>query len=212
MHDEGVIHGRFQVLHKDHLAYLLDGKSRCRRLIVGITNPDPRLTADDAADPHRSRPDANPLTYYERHTLVHAVLDEAGLAPADFTVVPFPINFPGLYHCYVPLAAMFFVSVYDAWGRKKLERFRELGLRTEVLSERPIDRKGISATDVRARMAGGEPWEDLVPPAARRLLLAWDIPERLRRLREAQGHHGQDDHPDYRDQRDHHDQHAGDQP
>jgi len=182
VHDEGVIHGRFQVLHNDHLAYLLDGKSRCRHLIVGITNPDPRLTADDPADPHRSRPEANPLSYYERHLLTRAVLEEAGVAPGAFTIVPFPINFPELYPCYLPLTAVFFVSVYDDWGRRKLERFRDLGLRIEVLSERPIERKGISATEVRARMAAGTPWDQLVPPAAAKLLVAWNIPGRLRRL------------------------------
>lgn len=182
MHDEGVIHGRFQVLHNDHLAYLLDGKSRCRHLIVGITNPDPRLTADDPADLHRSRPDANPLTYYERQELVRAVLGEAGLAAGEFTVVPFPINFPELFRHYVPLTAVFFVSIYDAWGRRKLERFRDLGLRTEVLSERPREKKGISATDIRACMAAGEPWEAWVPPAVARLMRAWDIPGRLRGL------------------------------
>jgi len=177
-----VIHGRFQVLHNDHLAYLLAGKARCRRLIVGITNPDPRLTAEDPADPHRSRPAANPLTYYERQEMVRAVLGEAGLAGDAFTVVPFPINFPELLHWYVPLAAIFFVSVYDDWGRRKLARLRDLGLRTEVLSERSPEDKGISATDVRARMAGAEPWEHLVPPATARLMRAWDIPRRLRDL------------------------------
>jgi nicotinamide-nucleotide adenylyltransferase len=182
VHDEGVIHGRFQVLHNDHLVYLLDGKSRCRHLIVGITNPDPRLTADDPADPHRSRPDANPLTYYERQELVQAVLVEAGVGRDKFTVVPFPINFPELFHWYVPRTAVYFVSIYDDWGRRKLERFRELGLHTEVLSERPREPKGISATDVRARMAAGEPWEQWVPPAAQRLLRGWDIPGRLRNL------------------------------
>jgi nicotinamide-nucleotide adenylyltransferase len=30
----GVIHGRFQVLHKDHLKYLLAGKSLCEHLVL----------------------------------------------------------------------------------------------------------------------------------------------------------------------------------
>ncbi len=188
MHDEGVIHGRFQVLHNDHLAYLLEGKSRCRRLIVGISNPDPRLTADDPADPHRSRPAANPLTYFERQELVQAVLIEAGLAQGEFTVVPFPINFPELLHWYVPRTAVYFLSVYDDWGRRKLKYFHDLGLHTEVLSERPREKKGLSATDVRASMVAGDAWEPWVPPAARRLLRAWDIPGRLRgqRAKEAE--------------------------
>ena len=43
MHKIGVIHGRFQLLHNDHLKYLLAGKKRCEHLVVGITNPDPAL-------------------------------------------------------------------------------------------------------------------------------------------------------------------------
>ncbi|MFC1888297.1 hypothetical protein ACFL4G_00935, partial [Thermodesulfobacteriota bacterium] len=54
MEETGVIHGRFQVFHNDHLAYVLAGKARCRHLVVAITNPDPTLTRDDPADPDRS--------------------------------------------------------------------------------------------------------------------------------------------------------------
>jgi len=31
--DVGVIHGRFQVLHNDHLKYLLAGKEKCVQFI-----------------------------------------------------------------------------------------------------------------------------------------------------------------------------------
>jgi len=50
----GVIHGRFQVLHHDHLNYIMTGKTRCNHLVVGITNPDPILSKEDSADPQRS--------------------------------------------------------------------------------------------------------------------------------------------------------------
>ncbi len=46
----GVIHGRFQILHNDHMRYLLAGKERCEHLVVGITNPDPTLVREDAAE------------------------------------------------------------------------------------------------------------------------------------------------------------------
>ena len=188
----GVIHGRFQVLHNDHLKYLMAGKSRCHHLVVGITNPDPRLTKEEDCDPHRSIPFANPLTYFERHTLVRAVLEEAGLSHNDFSVVPFPINFPELYAYYVPLQATFFVTVYDDWGRKKLERFRSLGLKTEILWERPLTQKGLSASDIRLRMARGEDWKHLVPPSTQRLMTLGDIPNRLRRWYEIE--HGKPAH------------------
>jgi nicotinamide-nucleotide adenylyltransferase len=180
MVETGVIHGRFQVLHNDHLKYLLAGKARCRHLVVGITNPDPTLTRAEAADPGRDRPGANPLSYFERYMLVRRSVVEAGLAYEDFSIVPFPVNCPELYRYYVPSDATFFLTIYDEWGRAKLERFRAQGLRVEVLWERPLEEKGLISAEIRRRMAAGEPWELLVPPDTVGLLKAWGIPARLR--------------------------------
>jgi nicotinamide mononucleotide adenylyltransferase len=182
MHDVGVIHGRFQVFHHDHLRYLMAGKDRCRHLVVGITNPDPMLTREDPADPLRGSPLANPLTYFERYTMIRAVLDDAGLTAPTFSIVPFPINLPELYQHYLPLDATFFLTIYDPWGRRKLEMFQARGLKTEVLWERSLAEKGLSATAIRLRMARGEPWQHLVPAGTARLMQEWHIPARLRRL------------------------------
>ncbi|VBB42561.1 conserved hypothetical protein [uncultured Desulfatiglans sp.] len=180
MIETGVIHGRFQVLHRDHMRYLMAGKALTRHLVVGITNPDPQQTGFDAADPERSVPSANPLTYFERYILLkHALLAE-GLGPKEFSIVPFPINLPELYRYYVPLSATFFLTIYDAWGRRKKERFETLGLKIHVLWEKPPAEKGLSGKAVRARMATGEAWESLVPPATIPLLNDWAVPERLR--------------------------------
>lgn len=181
--ETGVIHGRFQVLHNDHLKYLMAGKAECRHLVVGITNPDPTLTRNDPSDPERSRPASNPLTYFERYVLIRSVLKDEGLTYDQFSIVPFPINFPDLYRHYLPLNATFFLTIYDQWGERKLERFQSLGLQTEILWRKPAEEKGLRATEIRNRMIRGEPWEDLVPPGAARLMIAWDIPGRLRRMR-----------------------------
>ncbi|MBU2550669.1 MAG: nicotinate-nucleotide adenylyltransferase [Proteobacteria bacterium] len=175
----GVVHGRFQVLHYDHLKYILAAKANCRHLVVGITNPDPSLTRPEDADPSRNAPRSNPLTYFERYTLVRHVLAEKGLSWRDFSVTPLPISHPDLYRHYVPLDAVFFLTIYDDWGRRKLERFQALGLKTRILWDKPISEKGITGTRVRTLMAGDGNWEDLVPPAAARLMKKWDIPGRL---------------------------------
>jgi nicotinamide-nucleotide adenylyltransferase len=78
--------------------------------------------------------------------------------------------------------ALFFLTIYDEWGRRKLDRFRSMGLRTEVLWEKKREDKGLSASDIRRSMALGEPWEHLVPPATAALMHLWNIPERLRTL------------------------------
>ena len=184
MIETGVVHGRFQVFHLDHLKYILAGKSRCRHLAVGITNPDPSLTGEDPADSARSSPGSNPLTYFERYSLVRAALLGAGIGEADISVVPFPINFPDLYRYYVPMEATFFLTIYDGWGKRKLSLFRSAHLKTEVLWTRPREQKGITGHEVRRRMAEDEPWEDLVPSEAAELMKKWDVPGRLKKMRE----------------------------
>ena len=182
-YETGVIHGRFQVLHNDHMTYLLAGKSQCRHLVVGITNPDPKLTRDDDADPDRSAPLANPLTYYERYRLIREALVENRVAESQFSIVPFPINFPDLYRHYVPMDAVFFLTIYDDWGRQKRNCFKSLDLETHVLREVPPEQKGISATKIRQSMINGDPgWMENVPESAAALMSGWDIPRRLRTL------------------------------
>lgn len=180
--ETGVIHGRFQVFHNDHLRYLLAGLRLCRHLVVGITNPDPSLTAEEKADRERSTAFANPLTYYERYVVIRTVLEEAGVESRRFSVVPLPINLPHLYQYYVPMDAVFFLSIYDEWGRRKLQYFNSLGLKTHVLREVTLEEKGISAEDVRTRMLRGEAWEHLVPPCVALLMRKWDLPSRLRKI------------------------------
>ena len=181
MTETGVVHGRFQIFHLDHLKYVLAAKERCRRLVVGITNPDPTLTRLDAADQYRSSSEANPLTYFERQRIIRAVLSGTGIDHEDFCTVPFPINFPELYGFYVPLDALFYLTIYDDWGRRKLSMFQALGLRVEVLWTKPASQKGIRATEVRRLIAGGEAWEHLVPPAAASLIKGMGIAARLSR-------------------------------
>lgn len=180
MTDTGVVHGRFQLFHLDHLKYVLAARERCRHLVVGITNPDPTLTKFDAADPHRSSEVDNPLTFYERYLMLREVLVEQGLDYRDFSLVPLPINFPELYRYYVPLDATFFLTIYDEWGERKFAMFTQLGLKVDVMWRKPASEKGLTATAVRRLMGLGQPWEHLVPPAVARLVRDLGLVERLR--------------------------------
>ncbi len=78
--------------------------------------------------------------------------------------------------------AVFFLTIYDDWGRKKLPRFQSLGLKTEVLREVSPQEKGIGGSKVRERIAKDEKWDHMVPPAAAELIRRWEIADRLRRL------------------------------
>lgn len=182
--ETGVIHGRFQILHNDHLNYLLAGKALCRHLVVGITNPDPGLTKKESTDLKRDDPFANPLTYYERYIMVNAVLKGVGITPEKFSVVPFPISMPELYHYYVPMDAVYFLVIYDNWGKRKFEYFKNLGLKTHILREVPSEQKGISSSDVRDLLLQNKPWEHLVPPVIASYIHKWGIKDRLIKLGE----------------------------
>jgi len=140
------------------------------------------LTRQVAADPRRGTALANPLTYFERQVMVGAALTAAGVPAGSFSVVPLPITNPELYRYYVPLEAVFFLTICDDWGRQKKAWFEELGLAVHVLWDVPPEHKGQQASDIRERMARNEPWQNLVPPAVAALLAAWGIPSRLARL------------------------------
>jgi nicotinamide mononucleotide adenylyltransferase len=182
MIDTGVAHGRFQIFHNDHLKYLQAAKARCRYLVVAITNPDPTLTKFDPADPGRSSPERNPLSYYERYSIIKAALQVQGWGLNDFAIVPLPINLPDLYQYYVPLTATFFLTIYDDWGERKLQLFQSLGLTTEVLWRRPLAEKGLTGTEIRLLMVSQEDWDHLVPPGAAEMLMLFNIPQRLKKL------------------------------
>ena len=178
----GVVHGRFQMPHHDHMKYILAAKARCRHLIVAITNPDPSLTRYDPADPARSSPAHNPLTYYERYVILKEALLAQGLHHRTFSLVPLPINFPELYQYYVPRQAVFYLTIYDAWGERKLQMFESLGLPVEVLWRQPKAEKGLTSTLVRQKIAQGQAWEHLVPAGVSPLLVRMGLVERIRRL------------------------------
>jgi nicotinamide-nucleotide adenylyltransferase len=94
-----------------------------------------------------------------------------------------PISMHELYRHYVPLDAVFFLSIHDEWGRRKKSYFEALGLKVHVLWEVSPNRKGISGSEVRLRMMRGQSWEDAVPNSVAALLREWDIPERLKKIK-----------------------------
>jgi len=178
----GVIHGRFQPLHLGHMEYLLAGKSRCEHLVVGISNPDPELTAENPNNPTRSLPFSNPFTYYERLLMIRDALLDAGVERHEFEIVPFPINYPHLLYYYVPMDALFFVTIYDEWGRDKLRVLQSLNLKVDVMWERKMSERITSGTEIRKLIANGDDrWQRLVPSAVAKIIKERSLDERIRR-------------------------------
>ena len=159
----GVVHGRFQLLHNDHVRYILDGREHCDHLIIGICNPDERLTKYTKSNPHRSLKENNPFTYYERYQMIKGTLVSIGISTKEFDIVPFPINYPKRIFNYVPRDAKFYMTIYDAWGYEKKEALDSIGCKTEVLREVSLNEKGISGSDVRKLIKEKRDWNAYVP-------------------------------------------------
>jgi nicotinamide-nucleotide adenylyltransferase len=182
MVEYGVVHGRFQILHNDHLKYLMAAKERCDNLIVGLTNPDQLHTKSEVADPNRSNYHSNPLTYFERNYMIRAVLLEKGLSATEFIIVPFPISTPE--HCknYVPSNATFYLTIYDRWGEEKYDRLKSLGFNVEVLWRKPAAEKGITSTNVRSLIYSRKEYRHLIPDSVYELVKEWKIDLRIQLL------------------------------
>lgn len=162
----GVIHGRFQGLHNGHMEYLLEAKKRCDFLVIGITNFLGNAVDSEISriDDHRLSEEGNPFSFYERMEMISGAMLEAGVPKEKFTIVPFPIENPEQIKNFVPRDAVFFMTIYDEWGKEKKKRLQELGFDVEVMWERTENQKPISGSLVRERIKNGSEWKSLVPP------------------------------------------------
>jgi nicotinamide-nucleotide adenylyltransferase len=164
----GMVHGRFQPFHNGHLQYALEALTRCSHLIIGITNSDPSLIVEEAADSARHCPEANVFTFFERMQMIRAALTEVNVSPDRFSIVPLPIHHPDLWRFYCPDETVQFVRVLSPWGQEKARRFREHGWHvTELVAG---EGKQVSGTEVRRRLQLGKDWEPLVPAGVVALL------------------------------------------
>lgn len=179
----GVIHGRFQLLHNDHMKFLLAGKERCKHLVIGICNPEIDLTKYTQANPHRSKQSSNPLTYFERMECIQYSLLEAGVKQEEFDIVPFPINFPEKIFNYAPQNAKYYMTIYDEWGEEKLKCLKEnLKLDVEILWRVTLNEKGISASDVRKCIQEGKEWKQYVPHFVYQYITENNLDTRIKNL------------------------------
>ena len=174
MEKTGVVNGRFQVLHLKHMEYILAAKMRCRKLYIGLTNPDSLHTRESVNDENRSARSANPLTYFERYQMIRGAMKEFHVPESEYDILPFPINCPEYLLQYVPKDAVYYMGLCDEWDEEKYKILRSLGLKVEILWRKTLEEKGRygllgaglhrggsgvgpSGTQKRVRVSDGEP-------------------------------------------------------
>ncbi len=166
-HVHGMIHGRFQPFHLEHLRYFRMAWELSENVLIGITNPDPSTILADHLSDHRHLPEENPFTFTERLMMIQATLREEGYPMERIFIVPFPIHHPDRWPYYVPHGTVMLVIIYSPWERQKAERFHQAGLK--VVVEDALT-KTISGRQIRKLLTAGGDWEHLVPPAVARHL------------------------------------------
>jgi len=115
----GMIHGRFQPFHLEHLRYFRIAWEQSENLLVGITNPDPSTIVADHLSEHRHQPDDNPFTFTERLMMIQECLREEGFPMDRIFIVPLPIHHPERWFSYIPPGTAMFVVAYSSWEHKK---------------------------------------------------------------------------------------------
>lgn len=173
----GLVLGRFQPFHLGHLEYVEAARSRCRRLFLGVTNPDPESRAATDSDPARSLPTNNPFTFAERRTMIEDSLWDLGWTDRDFAIVPAPIMHPDRLLHYLPAASdtTAFLTIYDEWGEQKVRLMSELGYEVDVMWRRDYASRITSGTEIRRMITEGGEWPTLVPCAVARHIRRRDL-------------------------------------
>ena len=176
------VHGRFQPFHNEHLEYVLAAKAKCDFLWIGITKYDTTPSEFTPLGRPRERPENNPLTYFERISIISESLIEAGLHAGSFGFVPFPIETPHRLAEFMPTSVPCLTTVCEDWNKEKIRILRGYGYAVTVLWERT--EKLVTGGAIREQIVGGDSsWHALVPPATVRAVEELKLRDRLLKLR-----------------------------
>lgn len=162
---QGSVHGRFQGVHLDHEKYILEAKSRCTHLFVGLVSPLADSAQNQASPARRYDPDNNPFSYLERCMMIRACLLGAGWRDADYTIHPFPIDQPRLIPGYLPPPAeiKLYLNVYSDWSHHKAQVLEQLGYQVELLNQ-DLKNRQATGSELRRRLRNGDDFGELVSP------------------------------------------------
>lgn len=165
----GLFVGRFQPFHKGHLK---DVETILRKvdelvIVVGSSQHSHRLS--------------DPFTSGERITMIRRALDEEGVPPRRYWIVPVPDTHVHMVWVsqVVGYAPRFEVVYTNEPLTSRL--FIEKGFKVEPM---PFHhREKYSATEIRKRILDGENWEELVPKGVAHVIKEIGGVERLRDLK-----------------------------
>ena len=164
----GVFVGRFQPFHKGHLKAVKDILGKVDELVIVVGSSQYSHTLD------------NPFTTGERIEMIRRAMEEEGVSPSKYWIVPVPdVHVHMIWVAQVVGYTPEFDIVYT---NEPLTRrlFIEAGYNVEPV---PFHKRKIySSTEIRERTLSAEGWEELVPESVAEFIKEIGGVERLRDL------------------------------
>lgn len=165
------IHGRFQPFHNGHLDYFRWAKARVDVLYVGVTQIYNEQGGVFPGAEHRGKATSNPLTFFERMSLIEASIKADGFDADCFRVIPFPIEDPYRLASFFPRSLKCFTTLHSEWNHHKIALLKENGFDVEVLTDDAPSLDWRSGTEVRKMIReGNSDWKTFVPPGCKELI------------------------------------------
>ena len=164
----GVFVGRFQPFHNGHLKAMEDILKKVDELVIVVGS---------SQYSHRVN---NPFTSGERITMIRRALEEEGIQPSRYWIVPVPDTH---VHVIWVSQVLGYTPKFDVvYTNDPLTRrlFVESGFKVKPVPFH--EREVYSATEIRKRIIDGENWEELVPKGVAQVINEIGGVERLRDL------------------------------
>lgn len=164
----GLYVGRFQPLHIGHVTVITELLKKVDELIIIIGSSQKSHELD------------NPFTSGERIMMIRAALNEVGIDPSKYYLIPVPdAQYHSVWVSYIVSQSPSFDIVYSNDPLTRI-LFKEAGITVERI---PFIKRSIySATEVRRRILDGEDWKKLLPNCISELIISIKGVERLKEL------------------------------
>lgn len=164
----GLFVGRFQPFHMGHLKAVKDILEKLDELVIVV-----------GSSQYSHRMD-NPFTAGERVTMIRRALEEEGISPSRYWILPVPdvhvhMTWVAQVVGYTPKFTVVYTN--DPLTRRL---FIEAGYEVKPV---PFHKRELySATEIRKRMLNGKNWEELLSSSVVQFIKEIDGVERLRDL------------------------------
>jgi len=164
----GLFVGRFQPFHMGHLTAVKDILEKLDELVIVV-----------GSSQYSHRMD-NPFTAGERVTMIRKALEEKGISPSHYWIVPVPdVHVQVTWVAQVIGYTPFFTVVYTN-DSLTLRLFTEAGYEVKPV---PFHKRELySATEIRKRMLNEKNWEELLPNSVVQFIKEINGVERLQDL------------------------------